>query len=113
VGLSPEWGVPKYARPANSDRAEDPIEAFGNRLRTGIIGYLREHPNSSRAEISAALGVPSPTVFNALEKMLDAGLLVADPPREQWERGGRVRYSVDGQLISLLYLQLGQALGEV
>jgi predicted transcriptional regulator len=98
--------VPKYARPANSHRAEDPIEAFGNRLRTGIIGYLKEHPNHSRAEIAAALGVPSPTVFNALEKLLDA-------PREEWERGGRVRYSVDGQLVSLLYLQLGQALGEV
>jgi lipoate-protein ligase B len=57
--------------------------------------------------------VPSPTVFNALEKLLDAGLLVSDPPREDWERGGRVRYSVDGQLVSLLYLQLRRALGEV
>lgn len=105
--------MPKYARPANSDRAEDPIEAFGNRLRTGIIGYLKRHPNRSRAEIAAALDIPSPTVFNALEKLLDAGLLIADPPREEWERGGRVRYSVDGRLVSLLYLQLGQAIGEV
>jgi predicted transcriptional regulator len=105
--------VPRYARPANSDRAEDPIEAFGNRLRAGIIGYLRVNPNCSRAEIAAALDIPSPTVFNALEKMLDAGLLISDPPRSEWERGGRVRYSVNNELVSLLYLQLGQALGEI
>ena len=105
--------MPKFARPANSDRAEDPIEAFGNRLRAGIIGYLKAHPNQSRSEIAAALNVLSQTVFNALEKMLDAGLLIADPPRSEWERGGRVRYSVDGQLVSLLYLQLGQVIGEV
>ena len=105
--------MPKYARPANSERAEDPIEAFGNRLRTGIIGYLKGHPAKTRAEIAAALDVPSPTVFNALEKLLDAGLLVADPPRSEWERGQRVRYSVNGELVSLLYLQLGQALGEI
>ena len=49
-------------------------------------------------------------VFNALEKMLEAGLLIADPPRAEWERGGRVRYSVNGELVSLLHLQLGQAL---
>ncbi len=102
--------MPKPARPANSERAEEPIEAFGNRLRTGIIGYLKEHPNRSRAEIAAALDIPSPTVFNALEKMLESGLLIADPPRAEWERGGRVRYSVNGELVSLLYLQLGQAL---
>jgi DNA-binding transcriptional ArsR family regulator len=105
--------VPRYARPANSERAEDPIEAFGNRLRTGIIGYLKGHPAQSRAEIAAALDVPSPTVFNALEKLLDAGLLIADPPRSEWERGQRVRYSVNGELVSVLYLQLGQALGEI
>lgn len=105
--------MPKYARPANSDRAEDPIEAFGNRLRAGIIGYLRAHPNESRAEIAAALDIPSPTVFNALEKLLAAGLLISDPPREQWERGARVRYSVNKVEVAELYLQLGQALGEV
>ena len=105
--------MPKYARPANSDRAEDPIEAFGNRLRAGIIGYLRGHPNQSRAEIAAALNIPAATVFNALEKLLAADLLISDPPRGQWERGGRVRYSVNKVQVAEMYLQLGQALGEV
>ncbi len=105
--------MPKYARPANSDRAEDPIEAFGNRLRAGIIGYLRVHPNQTRAEIASALNVPSPTVFNALEKLHDAGLIIADPPLSEWERGQRVRYTIHQQAVSELYMQLGQALGEV
>lgn len=105
--------MPKYARPANSDRAEDPIEAFGNRLRAGIIGYLRAHPDQTRAEIAAALDVPSPTVFNALEKLLAAGLLVSDPPLDEWERGQRVRYRIHQQAVAELYLQLGQALGEI
>lgn len=105
--------MPKYARPANSDRAEDPIEAFGNRLRAGIIGHLRAHPNQTRAEIAAALEVPSPTVFNALEKLLAAGLLISDPPISEWERGQRVRYQVNQVAVTELYLQLGQALGEI
>ncbi len=105
--------MPKYARPANSDRAEDPIEAFGNRLRAGIIGHLRAHPNQTRAEIAAALDVPSPTVFNALEKLLAAELLISDPPLSEWERGQRVRYRINQQAVAELYLQLGQALGEV
>lgn len=105
--------MPKYARPANSDRAEDPIEAFGNRLRAGIIGHLRAHPNQTRAEIAEALVVPSPTVFNALEKLLDAGLIISDPPLSEWERGQRVRYRIHEKAVAELYLQLGQALGEV
>lgn len=105
--------MPKYARPANSENAEDPIEAFGNRLRAGVIGYLRRHPNSTRAEISAALDVPAPTVFNALEKLLEADLLISDPPRADWERGGRVRYSINKVSVAELYLQLGQVIGEV
>lgn len=105
--------MPKYARPANSDRAEDPIEAFGNRLRAAVIRHLRTHPDQTRAEIAAALEIPSPTVFNALEKLLAAGLLITDPPRGEWERGGRVRYSVDNIAVSELYFQFGQELGEV
>ncbi|GAA1979318.1 ArsR family transcriptional regulator [Microbacterium pumilum] len=105
--------MPKYAIPANGESAEDPIEAFGNRLRAGMIGYLRQHPDQTKAEIAKALDVPAPTVTNALQKLLAAGLLSADPPQEEWSRGQRVRYRVRNDVVSELYLQFGQAIGEI
>ncbi|MEV8274773.1 hypothetical protein, partial [Microbacterium sp. NPDC077184] len=75
---------------------------------------LRSSKRSSRPSSYELLSeIDDPGQSNgrhALEKMLESGLLIADPPRAEWERGGRVRYSVNGELVSLLYLQLGQAL---
>lgn len=95
-----------------SEWLEDPIKALGNLVRAGIIGHLRQSGAATRAEIAAALNLPVPTVGAALKAMVDAGLLVSDPPMEDARRGQRVRYSVDHEQVSRMYLQLGQAIGE-
>lgn len=105
--------MPKSIRPANSELAEDPIRAFGNLLKASIIGYLRVNPGSKRAEIARALDVQPIAVSRALNELLDFQLITADPPRQEAERGERVRYAVNNTQVTELYLQLGIALGEI
>lgn len=105
--------MPRYARPANSEHSEDPIRAIGNMVRAGIIGYLREHPNSTKADIARDLDIPTNTIVKSLSSLVETNLLIADPPRESALRGQRVRYRVDDAAVSEMYLQLGQAIGEV
>jgi predicted transcriptional regulator len=104
--------VPRYARPANSDYAEDPINALGNIMQATIIGHLRKHPGQTRAEIADALEIPKMTVANGLEKLLEAGLIIADPPRDVAIRGQRVRYIVDDAQVTEMVMRLNQVLGE-
>jgi predicted transcriptional regulator len=96
-----------------SEWLEDPIKALGNLVRAGIIGYLRENGPATRAEIAAALDIPVPTIAASLKAMLQAGLLITDPPMGDVRRGQWVRYGVDHEMVSRMYLQLGQAIGEV
>ncbi len=105
--------MPRYARPATSEDVEDPIKALGTMLRAGIIGYLRQHGPATRGEIAAAMNIPPITVGQTLNALLDAGLLSADPPRETAKSGQRIRYAVNGPAVTEMYLQLGQAIGEV
>jgi predicted transcriptional regulator len=96
-----------------SEWLEDPIKALGNLIRAGIVGYLREHGAATRAEIAAALDIPVPTIAASLKAMVQAGLLITDPPLDKVRRGQWVRYVVDQEMVSRMYLQLGQAIGEV
>jgi ArsR family transcriptional regulator len=96
-----------------SEWLEDPIKALGNLVRAGIIGYLREHGPATRAEIAGALGLPVPTIAASLKAMVQAGLLTTDPPIREARRGQWVRYGVDHEIVSRMYLQLGQAIGEI
>lgn len=96
-----------------SEWLEDPIKALGNLVRAGIIGYLRQNGPATRAEIAAALELPVPTIGDSLKAMVQAGLLIPDPPLAAVRRGQRVRYAVDQEVVSRMYLQLGQAIGEV
>ncbi|WP_439593799.1 hypothetical protein [Microbacterium sp.] len=105
--------MPKLVRPANSELAEDPIKAFGSLTKAGIIGYLRAHPASTRAETARALQVQPITVSRALTELLEVGLVSADPPRMEAERGEWVRYTVNASEVTELYLRLGLALGEI
>lgn len=104
--------VPKYAQPADSEYAEDPIKTLGNIMQATIIGHLRKNPGQTRAEIADAIGLSKMTVFNGLENLLDAGLLIADPPREVAMRGQRIRYTVDDARVTEMVMRLEQVLGE-
>lgn len=96
-----------------SEWLEDPIKALGNLVRAGIIGYLRQHGPATRAEIALALDLPVPTIAASLKAMVQAGLLTSDPPIEQARRGQWIKYGVHHEMVSRMYLQLGQAIGEL
>jgi predicted transcriptional regulator len=96
-----------------SEWLEDPIKALGNLVRAGILGYLREHGPATRAEIATALDIPVPTIAASLKAMVQAGLLTTDPPPDEVRRGQWVKYGVDHEMVSRMYLQLGQAIGEI
>ncbi|WP_163618446.1 MULTISPECIES: MarR family transcriptional regulator [unclassified Microbacterium] len=81
-------------------------------MQATIIGHLRKHPGQTRAEIADALEIPKMTVANGLEKLLDAGLIIADPPRDVAIRGQRVRYIVDDAQVTEMVMRLNQVLGE-
>jgi predicted transcriptional regulator len=104
--------VPRYTRPANSEYAEDPIKALGNIMQATIIGHLRKNPAQTRLEIAEALEIPKMTVFNGLERLLDVGLIIADPPRDVAIRGQRIRYTVDDAQVTEMVMRLNQVLGE-
>ena len=104
---------PVISSSGGSEWLEDPIKALGNLVRAGIIGHLREHGPAARGQIADALGLPAPTVAASLQAMVHAGLLIADPPIGEARRGQRVRYTVDNEVVSRMYLQLGQAIREV
>ncbi|MDT0187081.1 beta-galactosidase [Microbacterium sp. ARD31] len=57
--------------------------------------------------------VPPQTVITGIDELLDFGLLIADPPREVGTRGQRVRYRVNDQAVTEMYLRLGLAIGEI
>ena len=45
--------------------------------------------------------------------LMTSGLLISDPPMDEVRQGQRVHYQVDDAAVSDMYLQLGQAIGEL
>jgi predicted transcriptional regulator len=101
------------ARPTSSESFEDPIEALGSLARAGIIGYLRANGPAGRTEIAQALGLGVDNVKKIVYSLAAAGLLIADPPLGEARRGQRVTYRVNNPAVTEMYLQLGQAIGEL
>ena len=54
-----------------------------------------------------------PTVAKSLAALMTSGLLISDPPMNEVRQGQRVQYHVDDAAVSDIYLQLGQAIGEI
>ena len=75
------------------------MEAILTKAQQGAIAVLR-----------VATGIVFLTA--GLEKLLDAGLILADPPRDVAMRGQRVRYTVDDAQVTEMVMRLEQVLGE-
>ncbi|WES65973.1 helix-turn-helix domain-containing protein [Microbacter sp. GSS18] len=105
--------MPKYARPADGEDAENAIAILGNMVKAGIIRYLRTNPGVTRKTIADALQVPPTTVVPYLRELEEAGLLIANPPRTERRRGEWPTYSANNERVADLYLRLGQAIGEL
>lgn len=105
--------MPKYAKPAGGDGAEQAITVFGNFVKSATIRYLRQHPNVTRKSIAEGLNLPPTTFLAYLGELEEAGLIIADPPRAQRRQGEWPVYRVNDAEVTALYLRLGQELGEI
>lgn len=99
--------------PSKAGAAEDPINAFGSMLKAGIVGHLRAHPNAGRREIADALDVADWAATPGIDDLLEVGLRVAGPPRDEATRGQHVRYRVNDEAVTEMYPRLRLAIGEI
>lgn len=105
--------MPRLAQPAGSDDAQDPVALLGSLVKAGILRFLRENPNRTAGEIADALELGRPNVHARLGELVDGGLVIADRPRgDVSSRGVVMRYHVDNEAVTDLYLRLGLAIGE-
>ncbi|MGN6218854.1 MAG: helix-turn-helix domain-containing protein [Microbacterium sp.] len=106
--------MPRLAQPAGSEDAQDPISLLGNLVKAGIIRYLRSNPDVTVGAICDALALGRTTIQPLLNELEAAGLIIADPPTLPGgsRRGVWVRYRVNNEAVTDLYLRLGMAIGE-
>lgn len=104
--------MPKVARPPGSEDAEDPVAQLGSILKASIIRYLRDHPNSTKGALADALQLGPSTIHPRLLELEQAGLVIADTPPGGSRKGVWVRYRIDDEAVTDLYLRLGFAIGE-
>lgn len=102
--------MPRLVHPRNGEQVDAAIDAFGNRVRVAILGYLRESGPCTRGELATALDVVPQTVSKHLVGLFDAELIIATPPLSQVVNGARVRYSVAPEIVEDLYQALGVGL---
>jgi hypothetical protein len=78
-----------------------------NRINSAFRFLLTE----PKCPLSVPVATTSADSPNGTQKMRDE--LTTDPPMDEVRRGQRVRYGVDHETVSRMYLQLGQAIGEI
>ena len=106
--------MPRLAQPAGSEDAQDPIALLGNLVKAAILRYLRANPGVTVGPICDALDLVPTTVQPRLNELEAAGLVIADPATEPGvsRKGVWVKYSVNNEAVTDLYLRLGMAIGE-
>lgn len=107
------WSVPRLAQPNGSEDAKEPVAILGNLVKTSIVRTLRATPNLTMGPLCDALGMTAATIYPYLSELEDGQIVVADPPKAVRTRGMAVRYRVNDQAVTELYLRLGQAIGEI
>lgn len=106
--------MPRLAQPAGSEDAQEPIGLLGNLVKAAVLRYLRANPDVTVGPICDALDLGPTTIQPRLNELETAGLVIADPPVTAGEsrRGIWVKYRVNNEAVTDLYLRLGMAIGE-
>lgn len=83
-------------------------------MKAAILRYLRANPDVTIGPICDALDLGPTTIQPRLTELQAAGLVIADPPMVPGEsrKGVWVRYRVNDEAVTDLYLRLGLAIGE-
>lgn len=108
-----DWTVPRLAQPNGSEDAREPVAVLGNLVKASIVRALREAPNLTMGPLCDTLGLPATTIHPYLTELEVAQIVIADPPKASRARGMTVRYRVNDEAVTELYLRLGQAIGEI
>ena len=108
------WRMPRLAQPAGSEDAEEPVALLGNLVKAAILRFVRANPDTTMKPICDALALGPTTIHPRLVELETAGLVIADPPMtaDQPRGGVWVRYRVNNEAVTDLYLRLGVAIGE-
>lgn len=106
--------MPRLAQPAGSEDAQDPIALLGNLVKAAILRFLRSNPDVTVGPICDALALGPTTIQPRLNELEAAGLVIADPPSSAGgsRKGVWVKYRVNNEAVTDLYLRLGLAIGE-
>lgn len=106
--------MPRYAQPAGSDDAHEPVALLGSLVKTAILRYLRANPDVTVGPICDALALGPTTIQPRLNELENAGLVIANPPLVAGgsRKGVWITYRVDDEAVTDLYLRLGMAIGE-
>ena len=105
-------GMPRLAQPAGSDDAQEPVAILGNLVKAGILRVLRTNPDVTIGPLCDALELGPSTVQPYLAELETAGIVIADPPMGEGRKGSWVKYRVNNEAVTDLYLRLGLAIGE-
>ncbi|CDJ99829.1 MULTISPECIES: helix-turn-helix transcriptional regulator [Micrococcales] len=106
--------MPRIAQPAGSEGSEEPIALLGSLVKAAVLRYLRSNPDVTAGPICDALELGASTIKPILDELAAAGLVIADPPpvEGQSRRGIWIKYRVNDEAVTDLYLRLGMAIGE-
>lgn len=104
--------MPRLAQPAGSEDAQEPVAILGNLVKAGILRVLRTNPDVTIRPICDALGLGPTTIQPYLAELEAANIVVADPPMSEVRKGAWVKYRVNNEAVTDLYLRLGAAIGE-
>ncbi len=103
--------MPRIAQPAGSEDALEPVGILGNLVRAAIIRTVRANPGMTVGPLAEAIDIPYATVQARIAELEAAGMVIGDPPGGR-RRGTWIRYHVNDEAVTDLYLRLGIAIGE-
>ncbi|HKT58179.1 MAG TPA: winged helix-turn-helix domain-containing protein [Microbacterium sp.] len=105
--------MPRLAQPLGSEDAQEPVTILGNLVKASIVRALRQTPNVTMGPLSETLALPPTTLQPYLRELEAANIVIADPPMTEPRQRTPVRYRVNDEAVTDLYLRLGQAIGEI
>ena len=105
--------MPRLAQPAGSEDAQEPVAILGNLVKAGIVRVLRANPDATIRPICDALELGPTTVQPYLAELEAANIVIGDPPIGEGRKGSWVKYRVNNEAVTDLYLRLGIAIGEI
>ena len=107
--------MPKYAHPQLSPPTMRAAAVFGtNAARIAVLSVISSTPGLTSGMIYAQVGLPATTAREHLMRLIEEGVVIADPPLaapHSERRGQRPTYSVDRDALRRQWLQLGLELG--